>query len=81
MRIKHWILTFAATFMLSSGLWAQGFSPQVNGAKMVQASYRGDRYRAERREHRRHKRHHERRHDRRHEHREEWRQDNRHHRR
>jgi hypothetical protein len=76
MRIKYWILTLAATLMLSSGLWAQGYPQQANGAKVVQASYRGDRYRADRREHRQHKRHHERRHDRRHESRQEWRHDN-----
>jgi hypothetical protein len=73
MRIKHWILTLAATLMLSSGLWAQGYSPQVNGPKVVQASYRGDRYRAERREHHRHKRHHQHRHEHRNDNRNRWR--------
>jgi hypothetical protein len=56
MRIKRLIFSLAVTFLLSTGLWAQSYSaPRVNGAMLVNASFRNDRYRQERyREERRH---------------------------
>jgi hypothetical protein len=80
MKIKHVIFSFAVTFLLSTGLWAQSYSaPRVNGGTLVNAAFRNDRYRNDRyrqeryreqrrREHRRHERHerHHQHHDRHH---------------
>ncbi len=69
MKVKHWVLSLVVTLMLSSGLWAQSYSaPQANGARLIDASYHGEKYREDWRE-RRHKRRHERRHEHRHDYR------------
>ena len=73
MRVKNLIFTLAVTLLLSTGLWAQSYTP-TNGAKLVNVSYHGRRFREERHRRPRHERRQERRHERRHE-----RRDYRHH--